>query len=145
MWGLERCLRQRAPDSLQPKAADAMSPLIHTRFLGMDLDAALKTQINLALANALLGVKSADVSADAIGELVTAGVSLISARHNRKRLINYTVSSTAAPVIRQQVCLTQRFTRRFQFTLFTPTFQLFIFLLEWATESMSRQGIPYSI
>lgn len=92
-------------DSLQPKAADAPSPLIHTRFMGMDLDAALKTQINLALANALLGVKSADVSADAIGELVTAGVSLISARHNRKRLINYAVSSTAAPVIRQQVCV----------------------------------------
>jgi hypothetical protein len=58
----------------QSKAADAPSPLIHTRFLGMELDAALKTQINLALANALLGIKSAELSADAMSELVAAGI-----------------------------------------------------------------------
>jgi hypothetical protein len=114
-----RCLCRHEFDSVQPKAADAPSPLIHTRFMGMELDAALKTQINLALANALLGVKSADVSADAIGELVTAGVSFASARHNRKSLNKYAVSSTAAPVIRQQVSLTQPFIPRFQFTFLT--------------------------
>jgi hypothetical protein len=40
----------------------------------MELDAALKTQINLALANALLGIKSAELSADAMSELVAAGI-----------------------------------------------------------------------
>jgi hypothetical protein len=104
-WSEARDFQDRpSPTSRQQpttKIAEAPSPLIHSRFLGMELDSALKTQINLALANALAGVKSADVSAEAISELVVA------------------VSSTAAPVIRQQ---------------------LFIFLLEWATESIARQA-----
>ena len=75
---------------------------MHTRFLGMDLDAALKTQINHALANALSAVKAANVSPGAVAELLAA------------------VSSTAAPVIRQQ---------------------LLLFLLEWASEAIAREAV----
>lgn len=39
----------------------------------MDLDAALKTQINTALANALQGIKSATLSKEAVVDLVAAG------------------------------------------------------------------------
>ena len=46
---------------------------MHTRFLGMELDANLKTQINHALAIALQGIKSATLSKDAVAELLAAG------------------------------------------------------------------------
>jgi hypothetical protein len=47
--------------------------MLHTRFLGMELDATIKTQINHALANALQGIKSATLSKEAVMELLTAG------------------------------------------------------------------------
>ncbi len=47
---------------------------MHTRFLGMELDAALKTQINHALASALLGIKATNLSKGAVVELLNAGL-----------------------------------------------------------------------
>lgn len=110
---------------------------MHTRFLGMELDANLKTQINHALAIALQGIKSATLSKDAVAELLAAGWLLLLC-NGRFHGCNFSRSvlhhcSRHPPAGNFMFQLAS-------FDILTVFAQLFIFLLEWAAESMSRPG-----
>jgi hypothetical protein len=59
----------------QSKVSDGVPSLLHTRFLGLELDASLKTQINQSLANALVAIKAADIAPADVAELLNAGIS----------------------------------------------------------------------
>lgn len=117
---------------------------MHTRFLGMELDANLKTQINHALAIALQGIKSATLSKEAVAELLTAGQPPLLCN---RRFHGFNFSRS---VLHHCSCHSPAGNFMFQLASFdilimlTIYDQLFIFLLEWAAESMSRPGSSHS-
>jgi hypothetical protein len=99
--------------------------------------------MNNALANALLGIKATRASSDVILELISAG---LEGFYCFTMIANWgvawcsrcsAVSSTSAPVIRQQVTSQSKQVFGFENSLIP---QLFLFVLEWATDSISRQG-----
>jgi hypothetical protein len=115
---------------------------MHTRFLGMELDANLKTQINHALAIALQGIKSATLSKEAVVELLTAG-RLPLLCNGRFHGFNFS-GSVLHHCSRHPPAGNHFMFQLSSFDILTVVAQLFIFLLEWAAESMSRPGSSHS-